>query len=275
MKLKFIYLLVLPWGCSTDLPIVNEHPAVPVIYAQIDPYDTVNYVRVEKTFKINRKEDWGMLNRDSLMYKKVEVCLHGKKGEIITWTEQFKETEAIKDTGFFPPGEYQAFKLDHKLPITIIGGNDRQPGIPDIDSLVLEVRIPEINLVAKAIIKALSPVIILNYKSRYLIYVYPPKPSLFATTYAGEIPASDLEIAYCQIDFTVHFKEYYHDSLVTSQIHWLDNKGWNDEVQYVMDPDKMFNPMMELIPENNSVLYRTLDSIDKMSGRGCSLIGRV
>ena len=83
-----IGLLVL-MGCSSDLQINDNGLPTPVIYSIIDPYDSVNYVRVGKTFKIYSGDDWATLNPDSLMYNEVEVMLHGKKGDQITWTESF------------------------------------------------------------------------------------------------------------------------------------------------------------------------------------------
>lgn len=261
MKNIRIVILLIIAGCSSDLEIVDQHEPVPVIYAQIDPYDSMNFIRVAKTFKIKHQEDWGLLNTDSLEFKTAEVYLHGKKGDQITWTEQFTETTGIKEDGFFPSGKYQVYKLDHRLPIVIHGVTHKEPGMPDIDSLIVEVRIPELNLISKASIKLLLPVKMINYKSRYLVYVYGSYPSVYAISDPGELPDPDFQYIYQQIDFTVHFKEYYKDGFLTKQIHWLANTGWDDNAYFIY-PERIFNPMMELIPENSAVIYRTLDSID-------------
>ncbi len=54
--------LLIITACSSDLEINSGHPAVPVIWCAMNPYDSVQYVRVQKTFIINHKEDWTNLN---------------------------------------------------------------------------------------------------------------------------------------------------------------------------------------------------------------------
>ncbi len=147
---NLLYCLVLIFmGCSSELDIIYEQPTVPVVYAVIDPYDTVHYVRVQKLFTIQTKEDWSLLNADSMQFKDVEVFLHGKRDDSIVWTEQFFEINVNKEEGFFPIEGAQSFMLDHKLPIRY--------GDPLKDSLVLEVRIHDLNLVTKAAAPILRP----------------------------------------------------------------------------------------------------------------------
>ena len=93
--------------------------------------------------------------------------------------EQFTQIAAAKEEGFFPAGNYQAYKLNHKLPI-VLTDPQRGRGSPDIDSLVLEVRINDMNLITRASAKALDPGEIINYKSRYMIYVFGSFPSVYA-----------------------------------------------------------------------------------------------
>lgn len=261
MKSYCVFLIFFLAGCSSDLDIMDNHETVPVIYSVINPYDTVHYVRVQRTFKINKKEGWSRLNPDSLQYKNVEVFLHGKVGDSVKWTEKFTETTSGKDDGFFPPGDYQAFKLNHRLPIGFKNPGSKKPEIPDIDSLVLEVRIHDLNLVTRAVTKALDKVKIINYKSRYLIYVFGSYPSVYAITSAGENPSPGGNSAYQQIDFRVHFKEYYPNSMAVKEIFWFTTSGW-DENAYFINPGRIFNPMRSLLSKNDSILYRKLDSID-------------
>lgn len=49
MKRHYAFLLVFITGCSSDLDIKENHSPVPVVYAAIDPYDTVHYVSAEWT----------------------------------------------------------------------------------------------------------------------------------------------------------------------------------------------------------------------------------
>jgi len=260
VKRYLLGILLCAFGCSTDLDIMEDGQPMPVIYAMINPYDTVHYVRVQKTFKINVKEDWPSLNPDSLHFKEVEVYLSGLGGDSIKWIEKLEETTVVKQEGFFPSGNYQVFKIDHKLPINIIGANAHSVGKPDIDSLILEVRINDFGIVCQASDVVLPPLEIINYKSRYEIYAYGSKPSLYSLSYVGET-SEGVNTVYRQIEFKVHYKDHFTDQTLDREIHWLTYKGF-DGLQYFMSPAKLFYPISELIPDDDSVLFRTLDSID-------------
>src|SRR5512133_3840108 len=105
-----LMMLVLA-ACSSDLDINSGHPSVPVVYAVINPYDTLHHVRAQKTFTINVTAHWAALNPDSLQYRDVEVFVHGKVGDSVEWPEKFTESISGKDEGFFPAGQYQAFQM--------------------------------------------------------------------------------------------------------------------------------------------------------------------
>lgn len=256
-----VLIFVLFSSCASDLDIMKKGQPVPVVYAMINPYDTVHYVRVQKTFKINVQEDWLTLNPDSLQFEDVEVNLYGKVGDSVKWAEHFVEVKAEKEEGFFPSGDYRVFMLDHKLPITITGETRKEAGIPDLDSLVLEVQIADLDLITRASAKALCPTKIINYKSRYLIYVYGSFPSVYALPPTEETPDPDFEILYQQINFRVHYKEHYFSGVSTKEISWIANQGWDDNA-YFITPERILDPIRERINDHDSILYRTLDSID-------------
>ncbi len=259
MKYNGIFLLCFTIGCSSDLEINSGHPSVPVVYSIINPYDTVHYVRVQKTFIINKKEDWATLNPDSLQFRDVDVFLYGKAGDSINWAEQFSETTIIKDEGFFPDGNYQAFILNHRLPIVLSKPDRYYYGTPDIDSLILEVRIHDIDVITRACVKVLLPSKIYNYKSRYVLYLYGSYPSVYAISPPGEENSGSL--LYQQIDFRVHYKDYYKNTSAIKEVSWMANTGW-DGTAYFMSPTRFFNPLKVLLPKNDSIISRRLDSID-------------
>ena len=178
-----------------------------MIYSVIDPLDTIHYVRVQKTFVINQKEDWPKLNTDSLQYKDVEVFLYGQSEDVIIWKEQFIESECGKNDGFFPPGDYQYFVIDHKLPINYINPDRAYYGYPDTDSLILEVTINDIGIISRASEKVLDAGKMITYRSPNLIYAYGDKPSVFATPSTGEdYDGRSYSENYQQLDFTVYYK---------------------------------------------------------------------
>jgi len=273
MKSYFGVLLVLISGCSTDLDIMEEHPTVPVIYAIINMYDSVQYVRVEKTFRINTKEDFSKLNSDSLQFNNVEVFLYGKKGDSIKWVEQFSKTSIKKDNGFFPTENCQTYKLDHALPINLSNPGRYYYGHPDIDSLILEVIIHDLNLVTRAAAPALSSAKITAYTGKNLIYVYGDRPSLFALPSVEKSNGKKTKDFYRQIEFYVHFKEYYENSFSIKEISWMTYNGFKSS-GYLISPERLFNRMKLLLPKNDSILVRTLDSIDLRITVPCTVFNK-
>lgn len=262
MKNGIIFLLFLVTGCTSDFDIIYDHPSVPVIYCVIDPLDTVHYARVQKTFLINQKEDWANLNPDSMQYQDIDVNLYGKADDSIIWKEQFTEAECLKDDGFFPPGEYQYFVIDHKLPIDWGPESNKFYGHPDVDSLILEVIVHDNDIISHASAKILQAGKFIIYKSPYLIYVYGGKPSVFATPGTGEdFDGRAYTDNYKQIEFTVHYKENYKNSFSVNEISWVTHEGW-DGTSYFITPERLFNPIKQRLSHLDSVLSRILDSID-------------
>jgi hypothetical protein len=260
LSVGWVGLLIIT-ACSSDLDINSGHAAVPVIWGAMNPYDSVQYVRVQKTFTINRKEDWANLNPDSLQYKSVEVFLYGEKGDSITWTEQFAQTTTCRDSGFFPQGVYQVFKLDHPLPIKRTPPNQHYWGYPDTDSLVLEVRIHDIDLTVKATSFVLWPARITNFVSRITLYLYGSKPTLFKLPDLGEFEGGNPNASFNQIEFRVHYKEYYPNGFSTRSVYWKTHEGFVGS-EYYLYPNRFFNPLKDLLPKSDTILARRLDSVD-------------
>jgi len=80
---SILYIFLVFVGCSSDLDIMQDYPTIPVVYAAINPYDSVHYVRVQKTFSIYQKDDISSLNSDSLQFEYVDVSLIGKADDSI------------------------------------------------------------------------------------------------------------------------------------------------------------------------------------------------
>ena len=233
MRVFYFIVLIFILGCSSDLEIMQDYSNVPVVYAVINPYDSVNYVRVEKTFKIHKKEDFFTLNNDSLQYNNVEVFLHGKAGDSIIWTEQFNETRVDKEEGLFKVEDFKIFQLNHRLPIKLSEESRYYYGAPDIDSLILEVKIHDLDLITRASAKVLLPAKIIAYKSKNLFFVYGSKPSVFALPSTGETQGLEYSVVYRQVEISVHFHEYYKNDSVAKKISWMSHTGWSDNAYFI------------------------------------------
>ena len=111
-------------------------------------------------------------------------------------------------------------------------------------------------------IKNLEAGKIINYKSPNYIYAYGAKPSVFATPSTGEsFDGRAFTHSYRQIEFTIHYKEHYRNSSSVLEISWSTNEGW-DGNNYFITPERLFNPIKLRLSKSDSVLSRTLDSID-------------
>jgi hypothetical protein len=256
-------LLLLLIGCSTDLDINMEHSTVPVIYSLMNPFDSVQYVRVQRTFVIHGQDDWSTLNADSLQFQDVEVFLHGKSGATVKWTEQFSKIMIDRDSGFFPTQGFGVFQLDHALPIKLskpIGHFDL--GSPDIDSLILEVKIHETDLTARAAAPVLTPYLLVTEPGGGVIYLYGDMTTKFSLPGGGEECDPGKENCYRQIEFNLHYKDYFNNSYAIREISWMTNSGWDEVGWYNLTPERLFNRMKQLLPKSNDIIYRKLDSID-------------
>ncbi|MEA1875367.1 MAG: hypothetical protein U9N86_00750, partial [Bacteroidota bacterium] len=254
MRTAWSFILILLCACSSDLDIIYEHETVPVVYAMINPYDSVHYVKVQKTFTLNHKKDWEYLNNDSIQFKEVEVFLSGTKNGQVEWTIEFSEKPVVRETGIFPAEGAKAFVYEGYLPI--------EYGRPEQDSLVLEVIVHDLDLTTRAAAPILHPAEIINYKSRYSIYVYGSYPSVFALSPTGDnYYNSNFSVRYQQIEFRVHYREVFADHEVVKELWWATYEGWDDNA-YFITPTRLFNRILNSLAEDENLLYRKLDSID-------------
>ena len=262
MKIKSLLFIVILCGCSTELDIIEEYPMVPVIYSLVNPYDSVHYVRVHKTFVINMKNDWSTLTCDSLQISNAEVYLIGKLGDQTKWTEELSPVLLDKDDGFFPTEGFQVYMLDHPLQINLsdpIGDSDL--GHPDIDSLILEVKIPTSNVVTRAVAPVKTAYKVKVLPSTKIISLYGDKITRFSMGGGDCDPSKGF--CYRQIGFRVHYQDHFPDSSVTRSIEWKTIEGWGEtESSYQLTPERLFNRMKILIPNNPEVLSRTLDRVN-------------
>jgi hypothetical protein len=243
-------------SCSTDLDVWDEQATMPVVYALINPLDTVHYVRVQRSFIIRKKEDWQKLPPDSLYFNDVEVFLYGRKNGENMWVRQFQESIEPKEDGFFPTAGHRAFRLDSLLPIYYRDGK-----FPDIDSLMLEVWIRDMDLVVSSSAKVMRAGQLSGLPR--IISLYRDTPAMVSMD-GGTDTECDYggpNSCYLEIEFWVHIKEHSKNTSVPQTIHWKTFNGWEYQV-YKIYPARIFSRLRMLLPKSDSVLVRTLDSID-------------
>ncbi len=180
--------------------------------------------------------------------------MSGTKNGQVEWTVEFSEKPVVREAGIFPAEGAKAFVYEGYLPI--------EYGRPEQDSLVLEVIIHDLDLTTRAAAPILRPAEIINYKSRYSIYVYGSYPSVFALSPTGDnYYNSNFSVRYQQIEFRVHYREVFADHEVVKELWWATYEGWHDNA-YFITPIRLFNRILNSLAEDENILYRKLDSID-------------
>ncbi len=116
-------------------------------------------------------------------------------------------------------------------------------------------------MTAKATSFVLRPDRIINYLSRFTLYLYGSKPSLFKIPNGGEAGGGNPNASFNQIEFRVHYKEYYPNGYSTWSIYWKTCEGFVDN-EYYLYPNRFFYPLKIRLPKSDTILARRLDSID-------------
>ena len=256
----FLFICFLA-GCSEELTIMEFEGEHPVVYAMINPYDTVHCVRVQKTFPLYTKSDLTNLTSESLLFQDVEVRLEGTVEGSILWTRSFQKVEMDREDGFFPSEDHYVFVLFERLPIE---QNRQYQGIfnlPSVDSLRLVVHIKDLQLTTMASAPVFEPgEIYPTPRSKIIRFYHEYSTKLLLPS--GSLPECNTPNGECyhEIRVTVHFREYYDTGFAFRSINWATNRGWSGS--YQLTPERIFNRMLLHIPEDKNVEARVLDSID-------------
>jgi len=264
MKKSLPFILLILMGCSTELDIIDKNHCKPVVYSLMNPFDSVQLVRVHKMFTIQTQSDWQTINIDSIVYHDVVVKISGKKGEVIKWTDTLQQTKINLDSGFFPSKDFKEYVLNHPLPIHLVDNSPGDYGLgqPDVDSLVLEVQVNDLDLSTRASAPVLEPFLLAMAPSGKSISLYGDKPSRIVLFGGDCDPKKDF--CYRQIKFWVHYKDYHQATEgIVREVSWMTSNGWDPyDYWYYLSAERLFNRMKLLIPEDDHVVARTLDSID-------------
>ena len=155
--------------------------------------------------------------------------------------------------------------IDHPLPITVTGSTQWAGGVPDLDSLYLEIRIHDIDKVITAGAPCMPPGRINLTPRGNMFYLYQELNTKFgflggACGECGGLEPGDL--CYRHTEFWVHIKEHYEDHVESKTLNWRTTSGYDASGWYNLTPERLFNPMKQQISDDPMVIARTLDSID-------------
>lgn len=246
-------------SCETEVDIITAvTKTVPIVYAVIDPYDSIKSVRVQRSFIIYDTEGAQLQDEDSLYFDKVEVFLGGKTNGITQWQYQLERVDIDKENGKFTGSNHHVYQLKSPLPIEIsetYNGYDN----PNVAFLFLKINIIDTGDTLYSESPVFSPGWITKSPRGKSIGVYGRNSSKFlinATTIAP-----NMSFNYQEIVFKVNILEFSNTGKEEVTVEWRTVRGFG-EYGYYLTPERLFNRIMMGLEDTPNISTRILNSID-------------
>lgn len=258
-KLFFVPILlgiVFLISCENDFVLSYNVPSKPVIYAIIDPQDTIHYLKVGRTFSGSGNALISAQNADSITYKKVSPRLefYTEKGWMYKELTFTPEENSSKNDGIFSKEGLQIFQLKADIQNLFIDGS----------YLVLNMEYSDTNYITSQITYTIPPRIVAPKQGNNSLFEF-YSPYSFSVKF--EDPAEFAK-------YQVHFRLYYinlHNNGDESR-HYVDKvfyRNSNNETKHrtsyisiPIDGDNLFAQYAKVIPIDKSVKFRRFDHID-------------
>ncbi|MBX7183041.1 MAG: hypothetical protein K1X82_13090 [Bacteroidia bacterium] len=271
MKLKvligFACIVSLFAGCKTDLDILSDYKAIPVIYSAINPSDSVHYVRIQKAFL--GKGDAYIFSQipDSNYFKDIVVKLIPYKINETTGEYIYKNPKEIiltetyvdsKESGVFFGGQQKLYATTQTID-------------PDYN-LMLEVHNNENGEIYTSQTPLIKQINISNPNAN------PTSTAVFATqlgTYATYKVAWNIgDNGYVsELNVVFKYRAVYENSLgvtdtLPSQVTWkqaaINRSEFNNksDVYIVLPGESFYKFLQNAIPNPGDTLVRIFDGID-------------
>ena len=113
----FIILLLFPiyYSCEDEIDVFSDGDSVPIVYCLLNPYDTVQYVRLTRTYIVEKGTTGFPSSVDSLYFDgEIQVSLERWENDQVMETIEFEQYDGkVKDPGAFPTDKnilYRSFK---------------------------------------------------------------------------------------------------------------------------------------------------------------------
>lgn len=148
-------------SCSTDFDVNSEWKDISIVYGLLNVNDSINYIKVSKSF-LGEQNAYSMAQiYDSLYYKDAIVTIEEyKNGNKTNTISLEKNTDLIKDSGYFAYPNTQVYKLDYKL--SAVADYKLNIYLPDQDKSISS----STNLINDLDIDALAPIFsVSNYSN--------------------------------------------------------------------------------------------------------------
>jgi hypothetical protein len=104
-------------SCETDIEINTANQDVPIVYCVLNSADSVQYVRIQKTYLIDQAALENPPEQDSMLFTgEIVVSMERWTGGKVAETIRFTPTMEIpKDSGFFPSEKHILYKANLKI----------------------------------------------------------------------------------------------------------------------------------------------------------------
>ena len=116
---NIIILLVFAfyYSCEDDIEVFSGEESVPIVYCLLNPYDTVQYVRISRTYIVEKRTNSITSSVDSLYFDgEILIALEYWENDQIKETIKFEQYEGlVKDPGVFPTNKNILFRSFQKI----------------------------------------------------------------------------------------------------------------------------------------------------------------
>jgi len=114
-----IILLLFPVfnSCEDEIDVFSGGDPVPIVYCLLNPYDSVQYVRINRTYIVEKGTSGFPSSVDSLYYDgEIQVSLERWENDKVEETIEFEQFNGIiKDEGLFPTDKNTLFRSFQKI----------------------------------------------------------------------------------------------------------------------------------------------------------------
>lgn len=254
------FALLLLYACNTGVDILTPNfQSAPIIYGVTDPFDSVQSVRIQRSFLIRDKNGALLQDPDSLYYDSVQVYLGGLLKDQETWRIELKRTSVEKNIGSFTGANHHIYKHTGKLPVQLKNESSDYPGTPDIEEISLTINILDINKSYYSKSPVFSPVMVLNNgRHSKSISLYGTNVTVFILYAACGLPGVLYEGN--EIRFRAGILEYSDSGVYPKTVEWFTSQGFLNG--YEMTPERFYNRLMMGLDLSDSIEVRVLEDIE-------------
>ena len=226
-------------GCSEDIDVIKAGTPIPVVYGVFDLNQTVNYIRLSKTFAGESSAFTMAQEHDNIFYNDAQVWLTNSWGG---YRMQFNlQTGIPREAGFFPDLPNEFYVLKRKL----------DPG-----SYLLKIILPAEKDTLTAPFTFIEPFKVITPKAGFRRFYFYEDPVMFSWV-------SDPGAGLYEISLSLAYEEWLKTGEsrrcsvnYTRQINISELEVEKDRYLYRFYSDNFFARVGTLIKVNDSVDYR-------------------